>query len=376
MRRDALARWVPGLLAVIALGAILAGALAVESRAPDAQDPAGTTSLRFGVNGQGLLRLDEPERTEQARLIARAGLRAVRFDIVWHASQPSEGGPIRFERTDAVVLALARAGLQARPILDYSAEWASTVPGEQRALPRRPSTFVTFATAVSERYGPGGSFWEAHPEVTARPITRYEIWNEPNLLGFSRGGIDPARFARLVRATSDALRSVQPGAEIVMGGLADAKAERGLRMSATRFLRRAVAAEPALIDAVDAVGLHSYATDPDAVVAAVQRLAKALDAIGMGAAGIELNEWGIEEGAPGALKGVVRDAYFAAVPRAVDRAVGCRLTFVAPHTWVRSSDPAGGGPTQFALVGRDQRITPRVRAYQAAARGLSGECGG
>ncbi len=354
------------------------GLLAMWSRQDDR--PLSTkappeASERFGVNAQGLFLLPPREQEQQARLIARAGLRTVRLDLIWHVLQPSAGTAMRFERFDGLVLTLARAGIRVRPILDYSAGWASEVRGEQRALPRRASDFARYAATVAEHYGAEGTFWKKHTDVSPQPMTSFEIWNEPNLLGYSRGGINPRRYADLVVVAADAVRDVHPDAEIVLGGLADIEAEAGLRMGATRFLRSAVKAKPALVESVDAVGLHSYARSATGVAEAISRMVRALDATGMGSVAVELNEWGIDAQAPGAPTAGQRTRFFAEVPRTVQKVNGCRVRALLPHTWVRPADPPGGVPSGFSLVGRDAVLTPAALAYASAARSMTGACG-
>lgn len=58
-----------------------------------------------------------------------------------------------------------------------------------------------------------GRLAAAHPEVEA-----WEVWNEPNLPQFWRGGPDPARYARLLNASYDAIKRANPAALVVFGG--------------------------------------------------------------------------------------------------------------------------------------------------------------
>lgn len=49
-------------------------------------------------------------------------------------------------------------------------------------------------------------------------VSHYEIWNEPNLSGFWRGGnIDPKKYVQLVRETAPLIRTNCPGAVIIGG---------------------------------------------------------------------------------------------------------------------------------------------------------------
>ena len=81
---------------------------------------------------------------------------------------------------DRVAGLLAQAGLQWLPVLDYSVAWAQSIPGQDHSPPRSAADYAAYAGAFAARYGPGGTFWAAHPELVAKPVTTIEIWNEPD----------------------------------------------------------------------------------------------------------------------------------------------------------------------------------------------------
>ena len=68
------------------------------------------------------------------------------------------------------------------------------------------------------RYGPGGSFWTEHPELTPHPIRIWQIWNEENFKYFAARP-SPSQYGKLVVESFRDLRSADPGAQIVLGGL-------------------------------------------------------------------------------------------------------------------------------------------------------------
>jgi hypothetical protein len=57
------------------------------------------------------------------------------------------------------------------PILDSPPAWARGA-GLQRA-------YAAFTAQAVARYGPGGSFWRAHPQWRAATPVWFELWNEP-----------------------------------------------------------------------------------------------------------------------------------------------------------------------------------------------------
>jgi len=135
----------------------------------------------FGLNSQYVLDAGAPAAALDAA-VAGLGVRTVRFDINWQGVQATRGAPFDWSRYDGYFGRLADRGLSVYAILDYSSTWASSIPGEQKAPPLLDSDFARFATAVAERYGSGGSFWATRPPGDAGlAVTRFEVWNEPNL---------------------------------------------------------------------------------------------------------------------------------------------------------------------------------------------------
>jgi hypothetical protein len=70
-----------------------------------------------------------------------------------------------------------------------------------------------------KKYGQGGEFWNGKPY--AKPVTTWEIWNEPNLAENNPGGekVQPENYGRFFVFTSSALHGIQPGAQALVGGL-------------------------------------------------------------------------------------------------------------------------------------------------------------
>jgi hypothetical protein len=71
------------------------------------------------------------------------------------------------------------------------------------------------------RYGPSGSFWAENPALPRRPIRAWQLWNEPNLRTSWSDRDWPAPYVALLRAGRAAIRDADPGARIVLAGLAN-----------------------------------------------------------------------------------------------------------------------------------------------------------
>lgn len=85
--------------------------------------------------------------------------------------------------------------------------------------PRDPNALASFATAAVKRYGPRGTFWAEHPEVPKRPISSWQIWNEPNLKQYWLPRPSISGYAKMLRVVSIAIRRQDPKAEIVTAGM-------------------------------------------------------------------------------------------------------------------------------------------------------------
>ena len=111
-----------------------------------------------------------------------------------------------------------------------------------------------------DRYGPGGPFWQQHPELPELPIRSWQIWNEPNLPGFVGGdradiALAPARYASLLTLSADAIRSVDPTAQIVLAGLSPGNPRS--RGNIGHFLD-SLYAIPGIRKDFDVVAVHPY----------------------------------------------------------------------------------------------------------------------
>lgn len=215
---------------------------------------------------------------EQFQRLGQGGVESVRISFEWGGLQPQEGDPINWEGTDAIVESAAGAGVGVLPVLNGAPGWAVhrvRVPGGGGSLaPARLPVAGTAAAAwrtllqqAAERYGPGGQFWTAHPGLPERPIRIWQIWNEPNFKYFVARP-NPTEYGKLVKASFASLRSVDPGARIVLAGLfaqpRGARTPSGRHASinwfASDFLRRMYKTTPGIKSKFNAIALHPYSS--------------------------------------------------------------------------------------------------------------------
>ena len=240
----------------------------------------GTPDGFFGVNPGDLFKLPQAKWDANLQAIADDGVQVVRMGAWWSDLEP--GPPVNghhnysWSDVDKQVVALARHGLQWEPLLCFSATWGAKVDGDYSAAPRGEENFSLFAAALAKRYGPDGSFWTEHPELPKLPVSAYEIWNEENAKVYWHPST-PEDYADLYAASRSAIKSVDPRARVVLGGLAASNG--GSTIAPEDFLRAMYAHRPDLKGNVDAVGFHPYAQDPQSVYAKIAEFRQELDDI-------------------------------------------------------------------------------------------------
>jgi hypothetical protein len=216
----------------------------------------------FGIVPQSAL---TPEDAEYMRA---GGIGSVRMGIGWDSVQATRGGPFDWERIDREVGMAASYGLRVLPFLSGVPSWVSsagtTLPVDSAEAREEWKAFVE---AVVRRYGPGGEFWAEHSPTVATdglvigrplPIRTWQIWNEVNFFYFAFP-VSPIRYARLLKPSYKAIKSVDPRAKVVLSGLFGEPKERGpFGMPAAEFLAKLYRV-PRIEHYFDAVALHPYA---------------------------------------------------------------------------------------------------------------------
>jgi hypothetical protein len=293
--------------------------------------PFGVGSF-IGQRGPGLAGM----LTGRLRLLGAGWVREEFTASVLHSGS---GAPYHWAAFDRVVNRERAAGLQVLGLLDYSNTWGyrshATMP--RAGMRRLSADFARYAAAVVRHF--------------RGRISRWEIWNEPNLKTFWRPAPDPAAYARLLTAAYGAIKRVDPHATVVIGGMS------GVDL---RFLH----AVTARTKAFDAIAVHPYRVVPEdrllRQIAALRRFGHPLWFTEIGwPAGNGCSVCTDEETQAGDL---VRFFTLAA-------AAGVRHTF-----WydLRDDPHAPGNPEgHFGLLHRDLAGKPAFAAYQVLAHALT-----
>jgi len=192
---------------VLALGTALAAAGAMPARA--AVDPIGAHSM---------LQLDDPPSFMEAMFAQAAAMHAasIRLDVAPALIFPSSSQPPDFSGLDDVVALAQTYHLQVVADLFTVPEWmaqcASPTSTPSRCATDDLSAYSSVITQIVRR---------------ADPVIRdWEIWNEPDTEEFFDGSRQ--QYAAMLRTAHDAITSVDPADEVLLGGISGVAGEAWL----------------------------------------------------------------------------------------------------------------------------------------------------
>jgi hypothetical protein len=261
---DSMRRRISAILVLAALTvALFAGAQAGSAKPPP-RVPAGF----FGIAPQTML------TTQDLRYMQAGGIESLRWALSWYLVQPTPQSDYDWSSFDPIVELAAQYGVRVLPSVGGPPKWitrkAKTMPVDSA---RQRQAWSEFVAAAAKRYGPGGDFWKLHqtggvgvnyqPAIPKPlPIREWQIWNESNFFYFAFP-VSPPRYAQLVTVASKAIKSVSPGAKVVLSGLFAEPTVGGKRgMPAVTYLQRLYDV-PGFKSRFDGISLHPYAVDAE-----------------------------------------------------------------------------------------------------------------
>ncbi len=337
--------------------------------------PPPSGGLAVGINVNRLFNdFTYPPAQIAAQLAAvqATGATVARSDALWEATEPHppEGGRHQYDWSfdDAIAGSLAAHGLTWLPILDYSAPWAQSIPGQDHSPPRHDGDYAAYAAAFAQRYGPGGVFWRAHPQVPDRPVPTLEIWNEPDQPEFWKPAPNAGAYAALYLAARTAVDAVDPGIRVIIGGLTDPPG----------FLPQLLRAAPRLDGHIDGVAIHPYGR-PETVVSKLVAARATLDRLGLDRVPLYATEFGWTTSPPGALDYVPAAQRPGDITSALTRLgqAGCGLAMAVLYTWVTPGGDPGDSQNWYGIANPSQPAvgTPDTAAFAAGVRAVAGAPG-
>jgi hypothetical protein len=237
-------------LRTLILSVAALGVLAFAQSASAATAPSGF----FGVGGWTI------PSTTQAASLSSAGLGLVRAAVGWGQMQPtSSPSSINWSYTDQLAEEAASDNFNLILDLNGCAVWAC---GSVQAPPTGSelTAYEAFITAMVARYEPSSSFWAGQTHI---PTITWQVWNEVNN-GVSWPNPTPAAYAAFLSAIATTIRSVDPGASVLMSGL-DNLPTVASGMTLQTFLA-GLFQQPGFTQSTEAIAVNAYAPSASASV--------------------------------------------------------------------------------------------------------------
>jgi hypothetical protein len=248
----------------VAAAALAIAACLTAATPARAQSEAVVPSTFFGVAPQSTLTAAELERLAQGRV------GTLRIFMQWAAIDPTPADDDNWGQIDAIVGAAAQNGITVLPFVFGTPTWVvngldgKACPPQTCNLfaPRSPAALAEwqrFLREAVERYGPNGEFFAENPALPMVPITDWQLWNEQNSFSFYEPKVDVNSYANLLTAGSQAVRSVDPNAKILLGGMfGTPEGVDEPKVFAWNYLRRLYRV-PGIAAQFDGVAVHPYA---------------------------------------------------------------------------------------------------------------------
>lgn len=370
------------LASVLALAAILLLGLTGPVRAASSRPAfaASDEGIAMGTNTGVLFNSHKFTRAQidaQLAALARTGATTVRSDALWETAEPNPPtngiqlfppavGLIRhydWRHDDLIAGMLAAHGLRWLPIIDYTAAWDETVPGDDHSPPKSVSDYYTYAAAVAARYGPGGSFWSENSNLPPRPVDNYEIWNEPDSHYFWHPTPDPAAYADLYASARAAILTVEPTARVIIGGLT----------SPPVFLASLLNAAPRIRGQIDGVAIHPYGPTPEHVLDSVRTDRLAMNADGMSTVPLYVTEFGWTTHPKGAHDWAPpekRPGYIWQTLAGLGH-TDCGIAAVLLYAWATPQRQPGDGEDWYGISPPDASASPDTAAFTGGVHAAS-----
>ncbi len=346
---------------------------------PGAVPPAAPAAFapvsRFGMNLYltGLER-SNAQASALATLAAQGGVKWSREELSWANIEPNAKGQFNWSIYDSRLGLDAANGINVVGMLLTTPKWASTNPGAGDYFwyePRNYNDYFDFVRAAVSR-------WKNQIHV-------WEIWNEPNhqatwncLNNCDRA----ARYAALLAGAYQAVKSVDPTARVLIGGIYI----HDVNTEGLPFLNQVVAASGGAIN-FDALSIHTYMPDrvpesiqPNSVVQNFQYRLNMMNDWINGHGGRPGEIWVTEDGRSTCNPcnpniGVVwsEDAQASMLARMYG--IAAATPRLAQFDWFQFEDKFNHPTDLFggmAIVRDDLSLKPAYAAYQTAQRMLDG----
>ena len=246
-----------------------------------------------GMTSEDLLYASGQDRSTTMDQQHSVGVRLIRQVFDWSGIEKSPGH-YDFDLHDTFVRDAAAKGIAVLPVLHNPPPFYRRSSERMWCPPQKLSTMADYARAAVRRYGPGGSLWRENPGAPSLPIRSWQIWNEPNLGVYWCNRPNPREYASMLRVVGNAIKSEDPGAEIVTAGMPDSKLKSAMPLD--RFISRLYRARGKRY--FDTLATNGYATSNAELSELLRRVRRNMNRHRDRRAGIWITEIGWGDGGP------------------------------------------------------------------------------
>jgi hypothetical protein len=210
---------------------VVAGALGALSLAPAAQAAKAPADF-YGVVPQTTIFGSDLQRMGTAKV------GVMRIIMNWGAiDQTSADNDNNWSSIDALMIGAAQNGIEIQPFIFGTPAWVAQTLDNRSCTgfdcatfaPKSPEAIAAwqkFTTEAVQRYGPGGTFFQENPGVPNLPIKDWQAWNEMNSKSFFAPKPSTKQYASMVKAFDTAVKSVDPSANTLLGGIPELAGSR------------------------------------------------------------------------------------------------------------------------------------------------------
>lgn len=251
---------------------LLVAAVAMSITAPADAKKAAPPSF-FGIVPD-----DELEAADY-ELMRQANVGAARVTLFWRVIEHHRG-EYDWTGPDRLIGEFASRGITVLPNLYGIPGWLSNEPTSPPVeTAQQQVEWERFVREAVTRYGPGGAFWRTvyplrFPGAQPQPPVSWQVWNEENGPKHFWPRPDVSKYATLAGIAKRAITAVDPGGQVVTGGLASKPTGDG-GLTAWKFVKKLTKTRVGR-ESFDHVGLHPYARNDREIAKHVKKIRRAL----------------------------------------------------------------------------------------------------
>jgi polysaccharide biosynthesis protein PslG len=168
--------------------------------------PVGAKAADKGVAADLTWGISDADQDRTAAAMSDVGAKWVRISANWADAEPTKGqyNDWWLKHYDRAISLARNAGAKVVVMSYQSPSWASGSSVKETA-PKNPADYANYMRFLATRY--------------AGKVDAYEVWNEENIDRFWSTGANAAEYVSLLKPTYSAIKSADPNAKVVFGGL-------------------------------------------------------------------------------------------------------------------------------------------------------------